>query len=113
MAAMTALPSSTSPALKFEVLAQCGRARLSRMTLPHYVAETPMFMPVGTQGAPPPPTGARAGNEEYVLAGQRRSCPDHVHTAGSLLSCIGHRTGRVHHMRVSHLPLCLQAQSRG
>ncbi|EFN58822.1 hypothetical protein CHLNCDRAFT_140645 [Chlorella variabilis] len=51
MAAMTALPSSTSPALKFEVLAQCGRARASRMTLPHYVAETPMFMPVGTQGS--------------------------------------------------------------
>ena len=27
------------------------------MTLPHYVCETPMFMPVGTQGAglPPPP----------------------------------------------------------
>ena len=49
------LPSSSSPALKFEVLAQCGRARASRMTLPHFVCETPMFMPVGTQGAPPPP----------------------------------------------------------
>lgn len=30
---------------------QCGRARAARMTLPHYVCETPMFMPVGTQGA--------------------------------------------------------------
>ncbi|KAL4457743.1 hypothetical protein ABPG75_012608 [Micractinium tetrahymenae] len=45
------LPSSSSPALKFQVLAQCGRARASRMTLPHYVCETPMFMPVGTQGS--------------------------------------------------------------
>jgi hypothetical protein len=44
------LPSSTSPALKFEVLARQGRARTARMTLPHYVCETPMFMPVGTQG---------------------------------------------------------------
>ncbi|KAI7845903.1 hypothetical protein COHA_000636 [Chlorella ohadii] len=30
---------------------QCGRARAARMTLPHYVCETPMFMPVGTQGS--------------------------------------------------------------
>ncbi|KAL4443007.1 hypothetical protein ABPG77_008498 [Micractinium sp. CCAP 211/92] len=49
--ALTDLPSSSSPALKFQVLAQCGRARASRMTLPHYVCETPMFMPVGTQGS--------------------------------------------------------------
>eukprot|EP00983_Pelagomonas_calceolata_P003337 108495-Pelagomonas_calceolata.AAC.1 len=66
MASQT-LPSSTSPALKFEdechasrpwacslpscmqVVATQGRARASRMTLPHYTAETPMFMPVGTQ----------------------------------------------------------------
>lgn len=53
--ALADLPSSSSPALKFQVLAQCGRARASRMTLPHYVCETPMFMPVGTQGVPPPP----------------------------------------------------------
>jgi queuine tRNA-ribosyltransferase catalytic subunit len=46
----SALPSSTSPALQFEVLAQCGRARAARMTLPHHVCETPMFMPVGTLG---------------------------------------------------------------
>ncbi|CAL5229875.1 g13287 [Coccomyxa viridis] len=41
---------SVSPALTFEVLATQGRARASRMTLPHFTAETPMFMPVGTQG---------------------------------------------------------------
>ncbi len=40
----------SSPALKFEVVARHGKARASRMTLPHYTAHTPMFMPVGTQG---------------------------------------------------------------
>ena len=45
------LPSSSSPALKFQVLAQQGRARTALMTLPHFTAETPMFMPVGTQGS--------------------------------------------------------------
>ena len=44
------LPGSVSPALSFQVLARQGRARASRMTLPHYEAHTPMFMPVGTQG---------------------------------------------------------------
>lgn len=33
-----------------QVVAKWGRARSSRMTLPHYTALTPMFMPVGTQG---------------------------------------------------------------
>lgn len=47
----TQLPSSNSPALSFQVLAECGRARTARMTLPHYTCETPMFMPVGTQGS--------------------------------------------------------------
>jgi len=63
-----ALLYSRSPALEFEarcalpvtcgatltalqVVAQWGRARCSRMKLPHYTALTPMFMPVGTQGA--------------------------------------------------------------
>ena len=32
------------------MVAQWGRARSSRLTLPHYTASTPMFMPVGTQG---------------------------------------------------------------
>ncbi|KAL6056297.1 Queuine tRNA-ribosyltransferase catalytic subunit 1 [Balamuthia mandrillaris] len=41
---------SSSPALKFEVLATWGRARASKLTLPHHVCDTPMFMPVGTQG---------------------------------------------------------------
>lgn len=45
------LPSSTSPALSFQVVAECGRARSSRMTVPHFTCETPMFMPVGTQGS--------------------------------------------------------------
>ena len=33
-----------------QVVAQQGRARCSRMRLPHYTAHTPMFMPVGTRG---------------------------------------------------------------
>ena len=37
--------------LRRQVLATQGRARASRMTLPHNVCYTPMFMPVGTQGA--------------------------------------------------------------
>jgi hypothetical protein len=45
------LPSSSSPALTFQVLALQGRARTALMTLPHFTAETPMFMPVGTQGS--------------------------------------------------------------
>lgn len=47
---MKQLPSSNSPALQFQVLAEQGRARTATMKLPHYTAETPMFMPVGTQG---------------------------------------------------------------
>lgn len=43
--------SSPSPYLwAVQVLAEQGRARASRMTLPHNVCYTPMFMPVGTQG---------------------------------------------------------------
>ncbi|KAJ2601020.1 Queuine tRNA-ribosyltransferase catalytic subunit 1 [Coemansia sp. RSA 1722] len=47
------LETSTSPALKFEVLARCSttKARASKMHLPHYTAHTPMFMPVGTMGS--------------------------------------------------------------
>ncbi|KAH7440932.1 hypothetical protein KP509_03G016600 [Ceratopteris richardii] len=37
-------------ALQFEVLARFNRARASRLTLPHSQCETPLFMPVGTQG---------------------------------------------------------------
>ncbi|KAG0586949.1 hypothetical protein KC19_2G130200 [Ceratodon purpureus] len=42
----------TTPAmaLRFEVLARHNRARASRLTLPHFEAQTPLFMPVGTQG---------------------------------------------------------------
>ena len=44
------LPSSKSAALEFSLLAREGRARVASMKLPHYTAETPMFMAVGTQG---------------------------------------------------------------
>ena len=40
-------------ALRFSVLAECpvSKARVARMTLPHHVVDTPVFMPVGTQGS--------------------------------------------------------------
>lgn len=44
------LPYSKSPALEFQVRATAGRARAAQMQLPHFLCETPMFMPVGTQG---------------------------------------------------------------
>ncbi|KAF5204361.1 Queuine trna-ribosyltransferase [Thalictrum thalictroides] len=37
-------------ALRFEVLARFNRARAARLTLPHFECNTPLFMPVGTQG---------------------------------------------------------------
>lgn len=42
--------SSHSKALQFTILATEKRARASIMTLPHGPVETPVFMPVGTQG---------------------------------------------------------------
>eukprot|EP00397_Hematodinium_sp_SG-2012_P043982 GEMP01049014.1.p1 GENE.GEMP01049014.1~~GEMP01049014.1.p1 ORF type:complete len:451 (+),score=118.17 GEMP01049014.1:53-1405(+) len=41
---------SESPALKFILNAECGRARASTVILPHGKVRTPVFMPVGTQG---------------------------------------------------------------
>ncbi len=35
----------------FQVLAQAGRARVGRLKTPHGPVETPLFMPVGTQGS--------------------------------------------------------------
>ena len=39
-------------ALKFKILAECpvSKARVSSMVLPHHTVDTPVFMPVGTQG---------------------------------------------------------------
>jgi hypothetical protein len=45
------LPRSHSPALQFQVQATSGpQARTAQMKLPHFLCETPMFMPVGTKG---------------------------------------------------------------
>jgi len=33
-----------------QVLGRFNRARAARLTLPHFVCQTPLFMPVGTQG---------------------------------------------------------------
>ena len=39
-------------ALTFKVLAECpvSKARVAKMCLPHQAVDTPVFMPVGTQG---------------------------------------------------------------
>jgi len=37
--------------IPFEILSRDGRARRGRLTLPHGVVETPVFMPVGTYGS--------------------------------------------------------------
>ena len=39
-------------ALSFKILAECpvSKARVSKMRLPHHTVDTPVFMPVGTQG---------------------------------------------------------------
>jgi hypothetical protein len=36
--------------LYLQVVGRFNRARASKLTLPHFVVQTPMFMPVGTQG---------------------------------------------------------------
>lgn len=39
-------------ALSFKILAECpvSKARVAKMRLPHHTVDTPVFMPVGTQG---------------------------------------------------------------
>jgi hypothetical protein len=45
------LPNSRSPALRFQVKARDSKeARAAQLKLPHFLCETPMFMPVGTKG---------------------------------------------------------------
>ena len=49
---MDSIISGIAPGLRFDIVAECPttRARVSRMTLSHSVVDTPVFMPVGTQG---------------------------------------------------------------
>lgn len=46
------MASSKPSALAFKILAECpvSKARVAVMTLPHAAVDTPVFMPVGTQG---------------------------------------------------------------
>jgi len=39
--------------MKFTVISECPftKARVSCMALPHHLVDTPVFMPVGTQGS--------------------------------------------------------------
>ena len=48
----TAQGALAAGALAFKIIAECpvSRARAAVMTLPHAAVETPVFMPVGTQG---------------------------------------------------------------
>ncbi|KAI3895224.1 hypothetical protein MKX03_001774 [Papaver bracteatum] len=39
-----------SPTVRTMVLGRCNHARASKLTLPHFECQTPLFMPVGTQG---------------------------------------------------------------
>jgi len=39
-----------NPPLQFEIVGRWGKARAAKLTLPHHCCNTPMFMPVGTQG---------------------------------------------------------------
>lgn len=47
-----AAPAARKHALSLKILAECSttKARACDMTLPHQVVNTPVFMPVGTQG---------------------------------------------------------------
>jgi hypothetical protein len=55
-------------ALKYEVVARWKRARVGRLTLPHHVCDTPMFMPVGTQvHTPHPPKSFNSFNRFLYL----------------------------------------------
>ena len=44
--------SKAKHALNFKIIAECSttKARVSKMELPHHIVDTPVFMPVGTQG---------------------------------------------------------------
>ena len=52
MADNVELPGEVQCALSYNILAECStsKARTAILTLPHYEVETPVFMPVGTQG---------------------------------------------------------------
>ncbi|RPF42708.1 tRNA-guanine transglycosylase [Thermodesulfitimonas autotrophica] len=57
-------------ALRFEILKQDGAARLGRLYTPHGVVDTPVFMPVGTQGTVKAmtPEELRALGAQMILA---------------------------------------------
>lgn len=64
---------NVAPAMTFEVHAVSGRARYSTMQLPHFTAELPMFMPVGTmvsRNAPPGPLRRGRRRESFELPPQ-------------------------------------------
>ena len=44
--------TAAKSALSLKIIAECSvtKARCCKMTLPHHTVDTPVFMPVGTQG---------------------------------------------------------------
>jgi queuine tRNA-ribosyltransferase len=60
----------TDPEFHFSVHATSGRARTGTLTLPHGTVETPVFMPVGTQGTVKAlsPTDLKSVGASIVLA---------------------------------------------
>lgn len=78
--------------LIFEVVKECitSRARVSKMQLPHQLVNTPVFMPVGTQGAMKGITSKQMQDMGcQILLGNtyhlgHRPGPEHLKKAGGL-----------------------------
>lgn len=90
----------TVPAVQFEVLARCGRARLGRLITPHGVVETPAFMPVGTQATVKGllPEQLRAAGVQILLANTYHLA---LRPGAELIA----QLGGVHHFMAWHGPI--------
>jgi queuine tRNA-ribosyltransferase len=89
-------PVFHSPALDFAVIARgAPHARTARMRLPHFTAQTPMFMPVGTQGTIKGLLSEQVESiEPFVILGNTfhlgsRPGPDRVSQLGGLHEMMG------------------------
>ncbi|WP_234555050.1 tRNA guanosine(34) transglycosylase Tgt [Thermus caliditerrae] len=82
---------------RFQILAQAGRARVGRLQTPHGPVETPLFMPVGTQGSVKGllPKDLKAIGSQVLLANTYhlllRPGPERVKALGGLHGFAGWR----------------------
>lgn len=82
---------------RFQLLARSGRARVGRLQTPHGPVETPLFMPVGTQGSVKGllPKDLKAIGSQVLLANTYhlllRPGPERVRTLGGLHGFAGWR----------------------